>query len=151
MDTVNAYYLLKARKISWNHSSEKWMLPRVTQGPFIAKTGTKIARGKGFWEETKDILSMKDLLAKVKEMKNIHLLNWRVIGSKLGSFFFCCLWLLWQLLLGCWCNFSGVSLPGHKILNAAKSLSNKIQDIFFLVRYHSRHLREVFWKCVSRN
>jgi len=38
VNTVNAFYLLKSRKISWNHPSERWTLPRVTQSPFIAKT-----------------------------------------------------------------------------------------------------------------
>ena len=38
MNTVNAFYLLKSRKISWNHLSKELTLPRVTQGPFIAKT-----------------------------------------------------------------------------------------------------------------
>ena len=38
MNTVQTFYLLISRRISWDHLSEKWTLLWVTQGPFIAKT-----------------------------------------------------------------------------------------------------------------
>ena len=34
---MNGFYFLKSRKISWNHPSEKWTLPRVTQSLFTTK------------------------------------------------------------------------------------------------------------------
>ena len=54
MNTVNAFCLLKSGRISWNHPSENWTLPRVTQVPFIEKTDRLFNVGndyQGLWSK----------------------------------------------------------------------------------------------------